>query len=83
MSTYEKIKIDKDFKKFTSLNFEQPKKCKSLGQLQYYVLELTQKIKDLKNRFNYVPEKAFTLLTEYNKMVNNLIFKNYQEVYSY
>ncbi len=83
MSTYEKKKIDNDFKKFTSLNFEQPKRCKSLGQLQYYVKELTQKIKELKSRFNYVPEKAFILLTEYNKKLNSLIFKNYQEVYSY
>ncbi|MCF6361726.1 MAG: hypothetical protein L3J29_13320 [Cyclobacteriaceae bacterium] len=83
MGTYEKKKIDNDFKKFTSLNFEKPAKCKSIGQLQYYVQELTRKIKELKGRFNYVPEKAFHLLTEYNNMVNNLIFKNYQEVYSY
>lgn len=83
MSTYEKKQIDTDFKKFTSLNFEKPAKCKSIRQLQYYVQELTRKIKELKSRFNYVPEKAFVLLTDYNKMVNNLIFKNYQEVYSY
>ncbi len=83
MSTHEKKKIDNDFKRFTSLNFEQPKKCKSLRQLQYYVKELTQKIKELKSRFNYVPDKAFTLLTAYNQMLNSLIFKNYQEVYSY
>ncbi len=83
MSTYEKKKIDNDFRKFTSLNFETPNKCKSLRQLQYYVKELTQKIKELKGRFNYVPDKAFTLLTEYNQMLNSLIFKNYQEVYSY
>lgn len=82
MSTYEKRKIDTDFKKFTSLNFEKPTKCKSLGQLHYYVQELTGKIKELRARFNYVPEKAFLLLTEYNTMVNNLVFKNYQEVYS-
>ena len=83
MSTYEKKQIDTDFKRFTSLNFERPTKCKSIGQLQYYVQELTRKIKELKSKFNYVPEKAFILLTEYNKMVNNLTFKNYQEVYSY
>lgn len=82
MSTYERKQIDSDFKSFTSLNFEQPKKCKSIGQLQYYVQELTRKIKELKAKFNYVPEKAFLLLTEYNTMVNSLIFKNYQEVYS-
>lgn len=82
MSTYEKKQIDTDFRNFTSLNFEKPTKCKSIGQLQYYVKELSNKIKELKSRFNYVPEKAFLLLTEYNNMVNNLIFKNYQEVYS-
>lgn len=81
MSTYEKKKIDTEFKKFTSLNFEKPGKCKSLGQLHYYVSELTQKIKELKQRFNYVPDRAFELLTEYNKMLNSLVFKNYQEVY--
>ena len=82
MSTYEKKQIDTEFKKFTSLNFETPKKCKSLGQLHYYVKELAKKIKELKGRFNYVPEKAYILLTEYNQMLNNLVFKNYQEVYS-
>jgi hypothetical protein len=81
MSGYQKKRIDTEFKKFTSLNFETPKKCKSLGQLHYYVKELTQKIKELKGRFNYVPDRAFTLLTEYNQMLNTLIFKNYQEVY--
>ncbi len=81
MSIYEKKKIDLEFSKFTSLNFEKPKKCKSLGQLHYYVKELMQKIKELKSRFNYVPNKAFVLLTEYNQMLNNLVFKNYQEVY--
>ncbi len=83
MSTYERKQIDKEFKNFTHLNFEAPKKCRSLGQLQYYVKELSQKIKELKNRFNYVPERAFLLLTEYNQMLNSLIYKNYQEVYSY
>ncbi len=83
MNTFEQKLIDNDFRKFTSLNFEQPKRCKSLGQLQYYVRELTQKIKELKSRFNYVPEKAFILLAEYNRKLNSLIFKNYQEVYSY
>lgn len=81
MSTYEKKQIDTEFKKFTSLNFEKPTKCKSLGQLHYYVKELSQKIKELKRRFNYVPDRAFLLLTEYNQMLNNLVFKNYQEVY--
>lgn len=81
MSTYKKKQIDTEFKKFTSLNFEKPAKCKSLGQLHYYVKELSQKIKELKRRFNYVPDKAFLLLTEYNQMLNNLVFKNYQEVY--
>ena len=83
MSTYEKKKIDKEFIQFTSMNFEKPGKCKSLGQLQYYVQELSRKIKELKARFNYVPDRAFELLTAYNQKLNSLIFKNYQEVYSY
>jgi len=82
MSTYEKKQIDNEFKKFTSLNFEKPTKCKSLGQLHYYVAELTQKINELKRSFNYVPQKAFILLNEYNQIHNTLVFKNYQEVYS-
>jgi len=83
MSTYEKKQIDTEFKKFTSLNFENPRKCKSLGQLHFYVKELSNKIKELKSRFNYVPDKAYELLTEYNQMLNKLVFKNYQEVYCY
>lgn len=82
MSTYEKRQIENEFKKFTTLNFEKPSKCKSLGQLHYYVAELTKKISELKSRFNYVPERAFILLSEYNQMLNNLVFKNYQEAYA-
>jgi len=81
MGTYEKNKIDVEFKKFTSLNFEKPTKCKSLCQIQYYMKELASKIKELKKRFNYVPDKAFILLTEYNGIVNNLVFKSYEEAY--
>ena len=81
MSTYEKKRIDNEFNKFTSINFETPRKCKSLRQLHFYVKELSNKIKELKSRFNYVPDKAYVLLTEYNQMLNKLVFKNYQEVY--
>ena len=83
MSTYEKKQIDTEFKKFASQNFEKPTKCKSLGQLHYYVSELTKKISEFKSRFNYVPERAFILLSEYNQMLHNLVFKNYQEAYAY
>ena len=83
MSTYEKKKIDTEFKRFALQNFEKPARCRSLGQLHYYVSELTKKISEFKNRFNYVPEKAFILLSEYNQMLNILVFKNYQEAYAY
>lgn len=83
MSTYEKKQIDKEFSSFTAMNFEKPNRCKSLGQLRYYVQELTRKINELRKRFNYVPDRAFILLTEYNQKLNSLVFKNYQEVYSY
>lgn len=82
MSRYEQKKLEMEFQRFTTMNFEKPAKCKSLGQIRYYIKELTSKIDELKHAFNYVPNNAYTLLNQYNRVQNSLIFSNFQEAYS-
>ena len=81
MTRFEQKKLDVEFTKFTKMNFDKPQKCKSIGQIRYYMEELSDKIKDLKRSFNYVPNSAHILLSQYNAEQNRLIHKNYQEVY--
>ena len=81
MSEFEKKRIDEEFKVFTSQHFEKPRRCKNLDQIRYYVQELSVKVNDFKQRFNYVPAGAYTLLAQYNRLQNNLLFKEFKNTY--
>ena len=81
MTRFEQKRLDLEFSKFTKMNFDNPQKCKSIGQIRYYMEELSDKIKDLKQSFNYVPGSAHVLLSQYNAAQNRLIHKNFLEVY--
>lgn len=81
MSTIEKKQLEKDFKRFTSRHFEKPSRCKNLDQIQFYIQELTSKIKELKGRFNYVPDHAYQLLAQYNNTQNTLIHREFRNTY--
>jgi hypothetical protein len=81
MTRFEQKKLDVEFNRFTKMNFDKPQKCKSIGQIRYYVDELSIKIKEFKASFNYVPNSAHALLSQYNAAQNRLIHKNFQEVY--
>jgi len=82
MSNQKRKQLEKDFNRFTSRHFESPSRCKNLGQLQFYIKELTVKIGEFKSRFNYVPNDAYSLLSEYNASQNRLIFIDFQKTYS-
>jgi len=82
MNQYDKKLIEIDFNKFTKRHFEKPSKCKNIGQIQFYVQEISLKIEEFKLRFNYVPKAAYIMLSEYNAWQNKLIFKNFQHSYA-
>ena len=81
MSGYEKKQVEKEFKSFTNRNFEKPSRCKNIDQVRFYVNELSQKIKELKRKFNYVPDSAYALLTQYNKLQNRMVFADFKNTY--
>ncbi|MDH5400262.1 MAG: hypothetical protein OEX02_20975 [Cyclobacteriaceae bacterium] len=81
MSGYEKKQVEKEFKSFTSRNFEKPAKCKNIDQVRFYVNELSVKITEFKSRFNYVPDHAYALLTQYNNLQNRMIFTDFKNTY--
>lgn len=81
MSEFEKKRLDREFALFTSQHFEKPRKCKNLDQIRYYVQELSDKVNNLKQRFNYVPENAYSLLAQYNSVQNNLLYKEFKNTY--
>ncbi|WP_185153426.1 hypothetical protein, partial [Fulvivirga lutimaris] len=74
-------RIDREFQIFTSRNFESPKRCKNLDQIRFYVQELSTLVEDFKRRFNYVPDAAYNLLTQYNTIQNRLVFANFKNSY--
>lgn len=81
MSEFEKKRIDREFQIFTSRNFENPKRCKNLDQIRFYVQELSSKMEEFKSRFNYVPSNAYTLLTQYNQIQNKMVFAEFKNAY--
>ena len=73
--------VERELKKFTSRNFENPTTCRNLEQIRFYVKELCGKIEDLKRRFNYVPDYAYILLAQYNARQNSLIHVEFRKAY--
>ncbi|MEN8250222.1 MAG: hypothetical protein ABFS32_14915 [Bacteroidota bacterium] len=81
MTRYEQKKIDVEFSRFARMNFDKPQNCRNIGQIRYYMDELTIKMKELKSSFNYVPDFAHALLTQYNDAQNHIIHRNFKNVY--
>ena len=81
MSEFEKKKLDQEFQKFTKRNFETPKRCKNLDQIRFYVQELSSKMDEFKRRFNYVPNNAYSLLSQYNTIQYQMVFANFKNEY--
>ena len=81
MNRIEKKRIDREFAEFMKRNFEKPKKCKNLEQIRFYVRELSQKVEELKRRFNYVPDAAYLLLTQYNHLQNRWVYTEFKNRY--
>ena len=73
MSEYEKKRLEMELRNFTSRNFVRPSDCRDMTQIQFYVRELCMKIEEYESRFKYVPQWAYSLLSQYNLMQNKLI----------
>lgn len=82
MTDFERTKLDAALKDFTLRNFEKPQECRNLDQIRYYVRELCLKIEEYETRFHYVPEWAYTLLSQYNLTQNSLLHKDFQRAYA-
>jgi len=82
MSTIEKKKVEKEFLNFTARHFEKPSKCRNKDQIRFYIHELTVKIEDFNKRFNYVPSRAYSLLSAYNASQNSILYKDFVRTYS-
>ena len=77
MTTTERKQVEAELKDFTNRNFEKPLDCKNLDQIRFYVRELCLKIEELENRFEYVPNSAYSLLAQYNTRQNSMTNKEF------
>lgn len=82
MSDFEKKKLEMDLRNFTSKNFERPSDCRNLAQIRFYVSELCHKIEEYERCFNYVPNWAYSLLSQYNAKQNSMVHVEFVKVYS-
>jgi hypothetical protein len=73
MSDFEKKKLEMELRNFAVRNFERPADCRNLDQTRYYVKELCGKIEEYEIRFNYVPQWAYSLLSQYNLVQNRML----------
>lgn len=81
MSIFEQTKIESDLKKFTDKHFVRPGNCKNQDQIKFYVQELCAKIEEYENRFNYVPNWAYSLLAQYNQIHNKMVYLEFVKTY--
>jgi hypothetical protein len=73
VTRYEKLKIDSDLRQFARQHFEKPEACRNLDQVRFYIRELCLKIEEFERLHRYVPETAYSLLTQYNEVQNRLL----------
>ncbi|HEX5172148.1 MAG TPA: hypothetical protein VFW11_23390 [Cyclobacteriaceae bacterium] len=81
MTTKERQRIENELRKFAAQNFERPSNCRNLEQIRYYVRELSVKIEEMRNKFNYVPSSAYSLLAQYNAKQNSIIGTDFRKTY--
>lgn len=81
MNELDKRRVELELRSFTSRNFERPSECRNLDQIRYYVQELCGKIEEYRNRFNYVPNWAYSLLAQYNARQNYMIHLEFRNTY--
>ncbi len=81
MTDFEKKKLEFEFNQFAKRNFEKPRNCKNIDQIRFYIEELSQKIEEFKSSFDYVPDSAYMLLSQYNRLQNQMIFAEFKNSY--
>lgn len=81
MSQFEQSQLESDLKRFTDRNFESPSRCKNPEQIRFYVQELCAKIKEYESKFNFVPNWAYSLLSEYNQVQNQMVYIHFRNTY--
>ena len=81
MSEFEKKHLEVELKNFTSRNFVRPSDCRNLDQIRFYIAELCIRIEDYKKRFNYVPNAAYALLSQYNSRQNSMLYRDFTRNY--
>ncbi|MGK7389434.1 MAG: hypothetical protein ACNS60_03760 [Candidatus Cyclobacteriaceae bacterium M2_1C_046] len=81
MSEFEKRRLDREFQLFAVKNFENPRRCRNLDQIRYYVQELSGKVNEFKERYNYVPDNAYSLLAQYNNLQNRMLLNEFKNSY--
>lgn len=77
MSEFEKKHLETELKKFTARNFVRPSDCRNLEQIRFYIRELCLKIEEYKKRFDYVPNTAYALLSQYNSKQNTMLYRDF------
>ncbi|MDX1627665.1 MAG: hypothetical protein R3345_03145 [Fulvivirga sp.] len=81
MTVLEKRRIDREFQIFTSRHFEKPKKCKNADQIRFYVRELTLKMENYREEFDYIPAAAYEMLANYNLILNQMVYEEFKNTY--
>ncbi|MEM6524558.1 MAG: hypothetical protein AAGF85_08820 [Bacteroidota bacterium] len=81
MTDFEKKKLEFDFFGFIKKNFVKPRQCKNIDELRFYIKELSDKIEEMKMNHGYVPDSAYQLLADYNRLQNKILFTEFKNTY--
>jgi hypothetical protein len=71
--TYHHSRVDTQFERFYKRHFEDPRECRNVEQVRFYLGEISRKIEEYRRSYNYVPEKALNLWESYKKIYNRMV----------
>lgn len=72
---------EREFRRFAKSTLISPRKCRKLEQTRHNIFELHKKIRELTDKFNYVPDDARLLFNEYQVIQDRMIFENFRRDY--
>jgi hypothetical protein len=72
---------EKEFKRFAKRHLMHPKRVRRIEQTQHFIYELHKLINDYRLRFNYVPDEAHLMFSEYQNIQDRMVYENFRQTY--
>ncbi len=80
MKTQEK-QAEMEFRRYARRNLMNPKKITRIEQTRHFIFEMHKLINEFRDRFNYVPDEAHMMFSEYQNIQDRMVYENFRQTY--